>query len=96
MSSSDAFGTPFDTAEFVDDESPNMNTDTVDALPSISRQDESKSIEHGVESTGKDNGVHANTHEQTRRRLWADNQKMKWDQFEPWMFEEFGSFVDII
>jgi hypothetical protein len=27
---------------------------------------------------------------------WAEDQKRKWEQLEPWMFEQFGGFVEIV
>lgn len=96
MTSSDAFGTPFDAADFVDDESPNMNYAAAHESSFMSRQDEPKSTKHAVKSTGKDTNVNAEMDEEKKKRLLAEDQKRKWDQFEPWMLEEFGSFVEIV
>ena len=96
MISSDTFGTPFDVADFLDDENPNMDYADAHESSSMSPQDGPRSSSHAVKPTGKDTNVNAETEQETEKRLFAEDQKRKWDQFEPWMFEEFGSFAEIV
>ena len=98
-SSDDFFGTPLDTDDF---DSGEAGADADDGesgtptAPSIDKPGELLSKESVKETKNSSDQNENETEEEKKKRLWEEDQMRRWSQLEPWMYEMFGSFTEIV
>jgi ATP-dependent DNA helicase HFM1/MER3 len=100
--SDDFFGTPRDVSDFGgDDDTGPSNTGpakTVDHAETTGESPASATAETPPELARDDSGaaIPGETEEQKNKRLWEERQRSIWAQFDPWLYEQYGSFVELI
>ena len=95
LPSSGRIETPLVAEDLIDDEITTRNMDIDQELPVLSHRGDLALTRLAVRSIAEED-VKAEAEEGKKNGSWEEDQKRKWDQLEPWMFEEFGSFVELI
>lgn len=104
LSSDSFFGTPIRMDDFADEAS-NQQVPAFNQPPPVT-EGPRNSLTSGspvqmsdvtAEKENKDSKLETDeTEEERKQRLWEEDQKRRWDQLEPWMYEQFHTFVELV